>query len=200
MSIDSLLPLTILMLAMFWTPGPNNALLALSGLKHGFRRSIPHLLGVSIGFSGVLLLVAFGAGGVFRLYPGLAAILKWLGVVLLLWLAWKIGFGGSKAKSSASSERPWTFLQATAFQTVNPKGWVICISVISQFVTGAAPMREGATIFGVSVLTGTSSAIGWVAFGVMMQRWLDTPARLRMFNLAMAGLIVASVGLLFLEG
>ncbi len=199
MPIDSLLPLTILMLAMFWTPGPNNALLALSGLNHGFRRSIPHLLGVSIGFSGMLLLVALGAGNVFRLYPGLAAMLKWVGVGLLLWLAWKIGTSGKMSKSGESGERPWTFLQATAFQTINPKGWVICISVISQFVTGAAPMREGAIIFAVSVFTGTPSAIGWVAFGVMMQRWLDTPARLRIFNLAMAGLIVASVGLLFLE-
>ena len=199
MPLDSLLPLTILMLAMFWTPGPNNALLALSGLKHGFRRSVPHLLGVSIGFSGMLLLVALGAGGVFRLYPSLAAILKWVGVAFLLWLAWKIGSNGKMTKSGEASARPWTFLQATAFQTVNPKGWVICISVISQFVTGAAPLREGATIFAMSALTGTPSAIGWVAFGVMMQRWLDTPARLRMFNLAMAGLIVASVGLLFLE-
>lgn len=199
MSADSLLPMTILMLAMFWTPGPNNALLALSGLKHGFRRSIPHLLGVSIGFSGMLLLVALGAGSVFLAYPGLAVILKWIGVVLLLWLAWKIGSAGKAAHAASGGDRPWSFLQATAFQVVNPKGWVICISVISQFVTGAAPLHEGATVFVMSVLTGTSSAIGWVAFGVMMQRWLDTAERLRLFNLAMAGLIVASVGLLFLE-
>ncbi len=199
MPIDSLIPLTILMLAMFWTPGPNNALLALSGLRHGFRRSIPHLLGVSIGFSGMLLLVALGAGGVFQIYPNLATIIKWVGVALLLWLAWKIGSSGKMTKSGEANGRPWTFLQATAFQAVNPKGWIICISVIPQFVTGGAPMREGAIIFAVSVFTGTPSAIGWVAFGVMMQRWLDTPARLRTFNLAMAGLIVASVGLLFLE-
>lgn len=199
MSADSLLPMTILMLAMFWTPGPNNALLAISGLKHGFRRSIPHLLGVSIGFSGMLLLVALGAGSVFLAYPGLAVILKWIGVVLLLWLAWKIGSASKTTRATDGSEKPWSFLQATAFQAVNPKGWVICISVISQFVTGAAPLREGATVFGMSALTGTSSAIGWVAFGVMMQRWLGTAARLRMFNLAMAALIVASVGLLFLE-
>jgi threonine/homoserine/homoserine lactone efflux protein len=196
---DALFPLITLMLAMFWTPGPNNALLALSGLKHGFRLSIPHLLGVSLGFTAMLLLVAFGAGGLFRMFPALAPILKWIGVGLMLWLAWKIGSSGKMSKSADAKERPWTFMQATAFQAVNPKGWVICISVISQFITGVEPLREAAVLGLVSTTTGTTSAIGWVAFGVMMQRWLDTPARLRMFNLTMAALIVASVGLLFLE-
>lgn len=199
MPADTLLAMAVLMLALFWTPGPNNALLALTGLKHGFRRSVPHLLGVAIGFPMMLMLVALGAGGLFQIYPSLALILKWVGVGLLIWIAWKIAFGTKAGKSTVTGARPWTFLQATAFQLVNPKGWVICISVISQFVSGEDPLREGGIVAGMAIATGMTSAIGWVAFGVMMQRWLDTPMRLRAFNFAMASLILASIGLLFLE-
>jgi threonine/homoserine/homoserine lactone efflux protein len=198
MPFDMLIALTILMLAMFWTPGPNNALLATSGLHFGFRRSVPHLLGVSLGFTLMLFLVALGLGGLFQLFPILLEILRWSGAALLLWLAWKVATSDA-AKPGEAGPKPWTFAQATAFQWVNPKGWVICIGVIPQFVRAESFWQDSLIVSAMSVLTGTSSAIGWVAFGVVMQRLLTSPARRKAFSYTMAALIAGSVGLLFLE-
>jgi threonine/homoserine/homoserine lactone efflux protein len=198
MPVDTLLAMTALMLALFWTPGPNNALLARSGLLFGFRPSVPHLLGVALGFSLMLMLVALGFGGLFRQFPFLADIVKWVGILALLWIAWKIAAAADHGGGETSGA-PWSFAKATAFQWINPKGWVICIAVISQFIRPETAFRDAAIITVMSALTGTTSAVGWVGFGTMMQRWLHTPGRRRGFNLAMAGLILASAALVLWE-
>lgn len=199
MAPEVLLALFALALGTVWTPGPNNALLASSGARYGFRATIPHALGVAVGFPVMVFATALGLGEVFRAFPLIGEILRWIGAALLIWLAWKV-FNAPAPGSQKGKGRPWYFYEAAAFQWINPKAWMMAISVISVFVTGTAPLMEATYCAGAYLLAGLTSAHGWAGFGASLQRFLSTPLRLKLFNSLMAGLILLTVvGLMFAD-
>ncbi|RED18151.1 LysE family translocator [Pontivivens insulae] len=195
MTLETVIAIMTLAAATVWTPGPNNALLASSGARFGYRRTLPHAMGVAWGFPLMCFCMALGLGEVFRAEPLIREALRWVGAALLLWIAWKT-LNASAPGSDDSHAKPWTFFQAMGFQWINPKAWMMAISMISQFVTGENPLLEAAVVSGVYALVGLTSSSGWALFGVAMQRFLSTPLRLKLFNGLMAGLIVITVAAL----
>jgi threonine/homoserine/homoserine lactone efflux protein len=188
MTVETLLALTALAFASTWTPGPNNILLANSGAIFGFRPTLPHALGVALGFPLMLFLLSLGLGEAFARSEALREGLRWVGVVVLLWLGWRIATA-RRARGGAGRGRPFTFAEAAAFQWVNPKAWAMAVSTAAAFSTGAAPLREAALFAAVFVLSGLTSANGWAAFGAALRRALSSEPRLRAFNALMGGLI-----------
>lgn len=194
MSLDSLIALFGILLAATWTPGPNNLMLASSGATFGLRATAPHIAGVFAGFGFMLFVVALGLGEVFDRIPVIQEVLRWLGAALLLWVAWRIAKTKAPGEPGAKT-RPFTFVQAAAFQWVNPKGWAMCIALVGQFMGGESSILVAGILAGVSMVSGVTSATGWAAFGEFLQRWLKSPRHLKMFNLSMAAVIV--IGVLF---
>jgi threonine/homoserine/homoserine lactone efflux protein len=192
MGYEQFISLVTLTFVASWTPGPNNALVASSGATFGIRRTLPHVTGIGIGFTLLLLSVALGLGAVFQYSPVLREGLRWLGIAILIWLAWKIassdGQGGSTGRS-----RPFTFVESCLFQWINPKAWIVSISIASQYVTDAQFLNNAVIVSGVALFWGWTSAFGWTVFGRQMQRILQTPFRLRLFNISMAGLLLLAV-------
>lgn len=116
---------------MYITPGPNNTMLTVSGIKFGFYRTLPHLFGIPSGHALQLTLVCFGLGTVFQNYPFIQEILRWIGMIYLFYLAWKML--GSLKIGNQDTSSPLKFYEAIIFQFVNPKAWVICITAVSLF-------------------------------------------------------------------
>lgn len=198
MPIETLIPLFILLLAMVWTPGPNNAMLSASGAQFGHRASLPHVLGVALGFPVMLFIMAFGLGEVFLSSTLLQESLRWVGAVMLGFVAYKIATG-KRSGTVGAGRRPFRFYEAVAFQWINPKAWAMAIGIVSTFITGANPLSEALIAAGLASLAGLTSANGWVWFGVWMQRWLNTELRFRLFNLTMAAIVVSGIALLFTD-
>lgn len=190
--ISQTLPaLVALAIATLFTPGPNNAMLAASGARFGFRPTVPHALGVALGFPVMLLIVGLVLGELFRSSAFLRETLRWGGAALLCWIAWKVAIAG-EAKAGRAGENPMTFVGASAFQWVNPKGWSMAIAATAQFVHPADPLRTAVLVAVVFGLLGLVSSATWVGLGQAISGWLTTPARRRAFNLTMAVLIVLS--------
>lgn len=192
MSLNELLSLIGIALVAAWTPGPNNALVAASGAKFGFKRTLAHITGIGIGFPLMIFCVALGLGAAFQQSALLREGLRLFGIAILLWLAWNIAKSG-EIKLGRTGDKPFTFLQSAGFQWINPKAWVMAISATSQFVNPNAPLATAGIISLVFVAAGFSSASGWALFGMSMQRWLTSEARRKVFNYVMAGLLVLSV-------
>lgn len=173
------------------TPGPNNLMLMASGANFGFRRTIPHMLGVGLGFVFMVLLVGAGLVQVFDAYPISHTILKVGSVAYLLYLAWKIATA-APIKNGATKGSPMTFLQAAAFQWVNPKAWTMALTAVTVYTpeTTLWAISIVAIVFGAINLPSVSS---WTLLGQQMARVLTNPARLLAFNWTMAALLVASL-------
>ncbi|MGR3323501.1 MAG: LysE family translocator [Pseudooceanicola sp.] len=174
------------------TPGPNNLMLMASGANFGFRRTVPHMLGIGIGFTVMVILVGAGLIRLFDAVPVSYTLLKFGSVAYLLWLAWKIAHAAPPAERPEDAGRPMTFLQAAAFQWVNPKAWTMALTAIAVYApdrTLWAILVVGLT-FGVVNLPTVST---WTVLGVQMRRLLTNPGRLRAFNWTMAALLVASL-------
>ena len=173
------------------TPGPNNLMLMASGANFGVRRTLPHMLGVGIGFTFMVVAVGLGLDRLFLLWPPLHMILKVASVGYLLWLAWKIARAGSPGEGRAGAH-PMSFLGAAAFQWVNPKAWAMALGAIALY----APERSLAAlalVAGVFGLVNLPTVSLWAAAGQGLRRVLTSPARLRAFNWTMAALLVASL-------
>ncbi len=174
------------------TPGPNNLMLLASGVNFGFRRTIPHALGVALGFTLMVALVGIGLSGVFAAAPVLLVVLKWVGAGYMLVLAWKIA-RARPIEDGAAPGRPMTFLQAAAFQWVNPKAWIMAVTACATYTL---PERYAVTVLivaGVFGVVNLPSVSIWVIGGAALRRALANPATLRIFNLSMAALLVASL-------
>ncbi len=173
------------------TPGPNNLMLMASGANFGFPRTVPHMLGIGIGFSLMLLLVGAGLVQIFDAYPISHHILKIGSAVYLLYLAWKIA-NAAPVRKGEDIGTPMTFLQAAAFQWVNPKAWSMALTAVSVYTpdTTFAAIALVALVFGAINLPAVST---WTIVGQQMARFLTNPARLRTFNWTMAALLVASL-------
>jgi threonine/homoserine/homoserine lactone efflux protein len=169
-----------------------------SGANFGFRRTIPHLLGIVIGFPVMTLAIGIGLGELFKTWPVVHAVLKYAGTAYLLYLAYRIATAARSGEAQARG-RPLTFLEAAAFQRANPKGWMMAVGAVSAYTTvGGDPFLQSliiAVVIGVIAIP----AVGvWALFGVAVRRFLRSDRALRIFNLGMAALLVASLVLLYL--
>ncbi|MCE8514547.1 LysE family translocator [Ruegeria pomeroyi] len=191
MTYDLLIALLLFAFVSSITPGPNNLMLMASGANFGFRRSVPHMLGIGLGFTFMVVMVGVGLVQVFDAWPPSYTLLKYASVVYLLYLAWKIA-NAAPAKRGAEAGRPMTFLQAAAFQWVNPKAWAMALTAISAYAPGQTLMAVlvVAAIFGAVNLPSVST---WTVLGQQMARLLTNPRRLTVFNWTMAGLLVLSL-------
>jgi threonine/homoserine/homoserine lactone efflux protein len=198
MSFEIILSLIGMALTASLTPGPNNSMLASSGATYGIRASMPHVLGIVFGFPVMIFLVGLGLGEVFRQSPLLQQIMRYAGAMMMLWIAWKIATAAAPGQTGKAS-RPLTFLQAAAFQWINPKAWIATIAITAQFVTPDAPIRTSLIVALTFAGSGLVSTFAWLIFGRMISRWLHTPWRLRVFNLLMALMLVAFLLVILLE-
>lgn len=173
------------------TPRPNNIMVMASGANFGFRRSMPHLCGVSAGATTVILLVGIGLMAIFDAAPVLESVLRVVSATYLLWLAWKIASAQPPQAGNAET-RALSFLQAATFQWVNPKVWATGLSAITLF----APERSFASVFVIAMafaIIGMASNAIWTWTGTALRCWLTVGYRLRVFNGTMALLLVASL-------
>jgi threonine/homoserine/homoserine lactone efflux protein len=177
------------------TPGPNNLMLMASGINFGFQRTIPHMLGVSIGFTAMIWLVGAGIAQVFVAFPFTYTLLKWASIVYLVYLAWKIATAAPPADSEPddANRKPMTFTQAALFQWVNPKAWTMALTAVAVYVpTGSASqsLLVVALVFGLINLPTVSA---WAYLGVQLRRLLHRPNYLRAFNITAAVLLLVSL-------
>src|SRR5471032_2786752 len=175
------------------TPGPNNTMLLASGVNFGFRRSMPHALGISIGFMLLVISVGLGLGEVFKVLPWAYTVLRYVGAAYLLYLAWKIATAGGMSDSGDVHARPMTFLGAAAFQWVNPKAWIMALGAITTYTPAEGYVSNVLVIALVFALINLPSVCVWVGCGSGLRNVLREPRWLRLFNVSMAGLLVLSL-------
>ncbi|MFV2093008.1 MAG: LysE family translocator [Hyphomicrobiales bacterium] len=192
MTIETFAALLIFAAATSLTPGPNNLMLLASGVNFGFWRTIPHMVGVAGGFAVLLLSVGFGLGAALAAFPALNTVLKVLGGVYLLYLAWRIATTGPIARGRVGAA-PMSFLAAAAFQWVNPKAWFMAITAMSLYTSASAPIISILLVTTGFVLVNLPSVSMWAGFGTVLSRVLDDPARLKWFNVGMGLLLAASI-------
>jgi threonine/homoserine/homoserine lactone efflux protein len=194
MTTDLLIPLVTFCFVTSVTPGPNNLMLLASGANYGFRRTLPHMTGIALGFTAMVALVGAGLAGVFAAVPALYTALKVAAVAYMLWLAWKFANAAPPPDrtDAAPAGRPMTFAQAAAFQWVNPKAWAMALGAVTAFAPdqSLAAILTVAAVFGAVNLPTVSL---WALIGQEMRRFLTDPVRLRIFNWTMAALLVASM-------
>lgn len=179
------------------TPGPNNLMLMSSGANFGFQRTIPHMLGVCLGFTLMVFLVGIGLIQLFDTFPITYDILKIFSVSYLLFLAYKIANSAPLAQDKKSNAKPFSFLQAASFQWVNPKAWTMALTAISVY----SPSRSVESIAFVAIIFGLinlPSICVWIGLGQQMRLILSTHKRLRAFNITMAVLLIASLYPIFI--
>lgn len=176
-----------------FTPGPNNVMLLSSGVNYGFRRTLPHVAGVTFGFAFMIVVVGLGFGAVFAAFPVLQTILKYAGAAYLVYLAIAIGTTRSLEPGETTGGRPMTFFGAALFQWINAKGWVIAVGTVTAYAAIATYPWNIVLQAVVIVLMGGSSSITWALFGTTLRPLLRSPHALRIFNLAMAALLLASL-------
>ncbi len=191
--MDLLAALAVFYIVTLFTPVPNNLMLATTGLNFGFRRGLPHLLGVVSGFTLMVLIVGFGLGAIFEASPRLYVVLKYAGAAYLLYLAWQIAVSQPPAQRGESAGRPIGFLEAAAFQWVNPKAWVMAVGAVSAYAAVAPFPLNVLVIAMLYCVLGIASSGTWLGFGVALQQVLKDPRAIRVFNVIMALLLVASL-------
>lgn len=173
------------------TPGPNNLMLIASGANFGFRRTVPHMLGISLGHALMVWLVGLGLAGVIHSWPPALIGLKVVSVGYMLWLAWKISQASAPGARDIGA-KPFSFLQAAAFQWVNPKAWAMALGAISAYA-GDGALQSISIVAMVFCAVNLPSVAVWAATGEALRGWLSNPARLRLFNYTMAALLIASL-------
>jgi threonine/homoserine/homoserine lactone efflux protein len=199
MSLDLLLALTVFAFVMAFTPGPNNIMLLSSGVTYGFRRTVPHMMGVSFGFAFMVGAVGFGLAAVFISYPVLQTILKYLGAAYLIYLAVAIAMSGSVEADEGGTRKPMTFWGAAVFQWVNAKGWVMVIGTITAYAAIAHFPLNVVLQSGISFVMAVGSTITWTLFGTALRPLLNSERAVRAFNIVMALLLLASLYPVFMD-
>lgn len=192
MNFEILSALTIFAFVSSITPGPNNLMLMNSGANFGFKKTIPHLLGVGVGFTLMIALVGLGVIKLFDSFPLSYQILKVISIIYLLYLAFKIARSKGSFEQGSSSSTPFTFIQAALFQWVNPKAWTMALTSISLY----APSKSFVAVLFVAIVFGLINLpciSSWVVLGQKIQMILTDQKRLRAFNITMALLLVISL-------
>lgn len=189
MPLETFLALVLFAFTTSITPGPNNMMLFASGVNFGFIRTLPHMLGIGVGFLSLLLGVGFGLGAVLNTVPLVYTILKFAGGAYLVWVAWKIGTSRSLSDGKTGS-KPMTFAGAAAFQWVNPKAWVMAVTAMATYTN---PQYYLPTVLLVGFAFAIVNLPSVSTFGSALRDWLSVPVRLKWFNITMAVLLVASL-------
>ena len=198
MTADQLLALSVFAAVSSGTPGPNNLMILTSGVNFGMKRSIPHLMGITLGFCFMIFCVGMGLQTMFAVIPQLETVLRYVGTAYLLWLAWRIANSGPVGDGKAGA-KPMGFWAAAAFQWVNPKAWFMAISAITTYASSAENAEVGSKLSQVLLVVLIFGAVNlplvacWGWFGSAMRRFLQDPKNLKMFNVTMAILLVASL-------
>ncbi|TIW21588.1 MAG: LysE family translocator [Mesorhizobium sp.] len=193
MSLDAFLALLVYAFVTSITPGPNNLMLLASGVNFGIVKTVPHMLGISIGFLVLLLAVGFGLGAVLTAFPALHTALKIAGAAYLLYLAWKIAMSRSMSDKNGAEARPMRFIDAAAFQWVNPKAWVMAITAMAVYTNPDYPFVSVALISIAFAIVNLPSVSVWAGFGTALRGFLSDPVRLKWFNIAMGVLLAATL-------
>jgi threonine/homoserine/homoserine lactone efflux protein len=193
MSLDAFLALLVYAFVTSITPGPNNFMLLASGVNFGFVRTIPHMLGIGIGFLVLLLAVGFGLGAMLTAFPVLHTGLKIAGGVYLLYLAWKIAMSRSLGGKGEAKAQPMRFIDAAAFQWVNPKAWVMAITAMAVYTNPERPFLSVVLISIAFAVVNLPSVSTWAGFGTALRGFLSDPLRLKWFNIAMGVLLAATL-------
>jgi threonine/homoserine/homoserine lactone efflux protein len=192
--METLLPLLGFVVVSTVTPGPNNLMCLMSGANFGLRRTVPHISGIAAGFPVMIVASGFGLVWVFDTWPVLHEILKYVAFAYLLWLAWRIAIAGRPEAKEGAGARPLTFLEAAAFQWVNPKAWAIVFGGMALYTTagGNKVFEIGlfAVLFGLVCLP---NGVVWTLFGRAIAGFLENDVQRRWFNIGMAVLLVVSV-------
>jgi threonine/homoserine/homoserine lactone efflux protein len=181
------------------TPGPNNMMLLASGVNFGLRRSLPHMFGISLGFMLLVASVGLGLGQLFEQVPLLYSVLRYLGAAYLLYLAWKIANSGAPSSQASTTAKPFSFLQAAAFQWVNPKAWIMAIGAITTYTPHENFVSNVLLIAALFALVNCPSVGLWTIAGSLLRNWLNNARALRVFNISMALLLVASLYPIFAD-
>jgi len=193
MSHELLIAFIVFAIVMFITPGPNNIMVLSSGLTYGFRRTMPHIAGITIGFAFMIAAVGLGFGTVFIAYPVLQSVLKYAGAAYLVYLAVAIAMSGPPKADEAKTRGPMTFLGAAMFQWINVKGWVMVIGTITAYAAIARFPWNIAIQTALSLLLGVISTSLWTLFGSALRPVLTSERTVRAFNVIMALLLLASL-------
>jgi len=192
MTFDIFLSLAIFSFVTSITPGPNNIMLLASGINFGLKRTMPHAIGVSLGFFVMLLAVGIGIGALIKSSPIIYNILKYLGALYLLWLAWKTAISHSVEQNSNKQGSPLTLLEAALFQWINPKSWMMAISGITLYNSPQYPYISMLLVAIIFTLINFPCVAIWATFGHSLRERLKNPKIFRLFNFIMGGLLALS--------
>ena len=192
MQAETFLALFLFAFTTSITPGPNNMMLFASGVNFGFVRTVPHMLGIGAGFLSLLIAVGLGLGALLHSVPLLHTVLKFAGGAYLVWIAWKIGTSRSLSEGKGNAV-PMTFLQAAAFQWINPKAWVMAVTAMATYTSQQSYLASVIWVGIVFAIVNVPSVSTWAGFGSALRQWLSDPVRLKWFNITMAVLLVVSL-------
>ncbi|GEN22441.1 LysE family translocator [Halomonas cupida] len=194
--LSFVVPVTLFMLSMTLTPGPNNMMLTASGANYGFRRTMPHILGINAGCFILFTAVALGLGVIFERFPVVQTALKIVGSIYLLYLAWKIATA-PPPELRRDGARPMTFWQAAAFQFANPKAWVMGIALMASFLPETGnPWLNAFIVAAFAEVVAFPCISLWAGFGTAVGRALKTNTSWRWFNGVMGAMTAACVFLI----
>ena len=186
-----------LSMALFWivsayTPGPNNIVASYSGFNFGIKKTIPHIFGVTLGFTSVVLALTIGLVNIFKLFPIIQTILKYLGSLFLIYLAYKISF--SKSSAEKKDKNPISFLDTFIFQFLNPKGVLIGIIIVSTYVEyGENYLNYATQVVLFAFLVSLSSITFWTLVGKYLRKFATNEKFIKYFNYVMSGLLLLSI-------
>jgi threonine/homoserine/homoserine lactone efflux protein len=194
---SQLIALTTFIAVGSGSPGPNNTLLLASGVKFGFRRTVPHVVGTCVGITLLVGLAVAGEGALVTAVPGVKLALKLIASAYLVYLA--VRLMGGVALKATSTQKPFSVARAAAFQFVNPKGWVFALALVSAFVTagGTGIVTRVAPIAIVAVVVGVT-ATAWALGGTALRRALEGDRARRIAGAVLGALLLASVAFLWL--
>jgi threonine/homoserine/homoserine lactone efflux protein len=192
MPLETFAALMLFAFATSVSPGPNNMMLLASGVNFGFRRTVPHMLGIELGFGLLVVASALGLGAIVTGHPGLQLSLKIAGSTYLLWLAWKIAMSREMADGGKAAQ-PMGFTAAALFQWVNPKAWAMAVGAAAVYVDPQALIATTALITLAFMLGGLAAQPLWTGFGVALRAFLSDPVRLKWFNITMGALVALSI-------
>lgn len=189
------MPFATYSFVMSITPGPNNVMLTASGANFGFRKTIPHILGVLGGFSLVLFGVCAGLDVVFTRWPELQTVLRWAGAAYLVYLGWRILRSGEAR--AAESRKPLTALEAAGFQFLNPKAWMMTLTAAAMFLPRELGLMAASSyMVGVMAVTNLPCITVWALFGSSMRGFLAKPRGRMTFNIVLAlALVVTGIAM-----
>lgn len=192
--IASLASLVLFCFVMSATPGPNNMMVMASGARYGVRRTVPHVLGVALGFPVMLALIGAGLGGLILASKAVHAGLEIIAVLFMLWIAWRVATAGPPHEVAEKSARPLNFLEAALFQWINPKAWAIAFVAVALYAHAYGSIWAGlALICGIFILVCMLCLLAWAALGRGAGRLLRTEWQFRLFNGVMAALLVLAM-------